>query len=108
MDYSKWDTWTPSDEVSRQEELDREEQEEKRRNEEFEKNNPEFCKQFVEDMQERKKGTQKKQEAADALRVKGNKYFKARDYSRALEVYMEALKSSPFDAKLLLNIAQVS
>jgi tetratricopeptide (TPR) repeat protein len=106
MDYSKWDTWTPSDDVSRQEELDREEQEEKRRNEEFERNNPDFCRQFMDDMAERKKSTQKKQEIADGLRLKGNKFFKARDYPRALENYMEALKSAPFDPKLLLNIAQ--
>lgn len=106
MDYSKWDTWTPSDDVSRQEELEREEQEEKRRNEEFERNNPDFCRQFMDDMAERKKSTQKKQEIADGLRLKGNKFFKARDYSRALENYMEALKSAPFDPKLLLNIAQ--
>lgn len=107
MDYSKWDSWTPSDDVSRQEELEREAEEEKRRNEEFEKNNPDFCKQFMDDMNERKKGTQKKQEIADSCRLKGNKYFKARDYPRALEAYMEGLKSNPFDPKLLLNIAQV-
>lgn len=107
MDYSKWDSWSPSDEVSRQEELEREEREEKLKNEEFEKNNPEFCKQFVEDMANRKKSTQKKQEQADSLRLKGNKYFLAKDFTRALETYMEALKSAPFDPKLLLNIAQV-
>lgn len=106
-DYSKWDTWVPDDEVSQQELREREAEEERRRNEIFEKSNPEFCQQFMQDMETRKKTSQKKQETADALRLKGNKYFKARDFPRALEQYVDALKSAPFDAKLLLNIAQV-
>lgn len=107
MDYSKWDSWTPTDEVSLDEERARAEAEERKRNAEFEKNNPEFCAQFVQDMEARKKSTQQKQDNADNLRVKGNKYFKSRDYTRALELYTEALRDAPFDPKLLLNIAQV-
>ncbi|RYG65086.1 hypothetical protein EON64_12655 [archaeon] len=106
-DYSRWGQWAPSDEVSRQEEEERQHLEEDLRNQEFERNNPEFCQQFLSDMEQRKKASQQKQESADVLRLKGNRHFKAKDYKRALEIYMEGLKSTPFDAKLLLNIAQV-
>ena len=107
-DYSKWDSWVPNDEATRQEQLELERLEEERKNKEFESNNPDFCKQFMTDMEERKKATQKKQESAEVLRLKGNRYFKAKDYTQALNFYMDALKNCPFDGKLLLNIAQVS
>ncbi len=107
-DYSKWESWTPDDAVSVQEQKEREAEEEKKRNEEFEKNNPEFCQSFVNDMKERKKASEKKQETSEVLRLKGNKCFKNKDFEQALIHYMEALKNTPFDAKLLLNIAQVS
>lgn len=105
-DYSKWGSWVPSDDVSREEELTKLQAEEERKNKEFEANNPEFCKQFMQDMEERKKVSQKKQESADILRIKGNRHFKAKDFARSLEFYMDALKESPFDGKLVLNIAQ--
>ncbi len=94
--------------MSVQEQKEREAEEEKKRNEEFEKNNPEFCQSFVNDMKERKKASEKKQETSEVLRLKGNKCFKSKDFEQALIHYMEALKNTPFDAKLLLNIAQVS
>ena len=106
MDYSKWDTWIPDDEVTRQEQLEKEKEEEEKRNKEFEQNNPDFCKQFMVDLEERKKSTQKKQESADILRLKGNRFFKSKEFVRAVEFYMDALKNCPFDCKLLLNIAQ--
>ena len=106
-DYSKWETWTPDDAVSLQEQKEKEAEEEKKRNEEFEKNNPEFVENFLTDMKARKKEADKKQETAEVLRLKGNKFFKAKDFEQALSYYMDALKNTPFDAKLLLNIAQV-
>lgn len=107
-DYSKWDSWQPTDEVTRLEELEKARLEEEVKNKEFENNNPDFCKQFVTDMEERKKATKQKQESAEVLRLKGNRYFKAKDYQYASTLYMDALKNCPFDGKLLLNIAQVS
>lgn len=98
MNYSKWDAWVPTDEATKEEE--------EKLNREFETNNPEFCAQFVKDTEERKKNIQKKQENSDNIRLKGNRYFKAKDYTSALEKYMEALKILPFDTKTLLNIAQ--
>lgn len=106
-DYSKWDQWRPNDEATRAEEEQRAKEEEEKRNKEFEANNREFCQQFGEDMQERKRVSEKKQGSADISRLKGNRYFKAKQFDRALEMYMEALKEVPFDVKTLTNIAQV-
>jgi tetratricopeptide (TPR) repeat protein len=105
-DYSKWDRWTPTDDVSQQEILEKQQEEEKRMNDLFEKNNPEFCSQVVEDMQQRKKKESQKQQTANELRLKGNQYFKKKEYNQAIDSYQTALKECPFDTKLLLNIAQ--
>jgi tetratricopeptide (TPR) repeat protein len=107
-DYSHWNSWTPTDEASLAEQAEVERKEEEARNKEFEKNNAEFCDQFLTDMEKRKKVTEKKQESADISRLKGNRYFKARSYEKALELYMEALRECPFDAKTVNNVAQVS
>lgn len=107
-DYSRWNSWTPTDEATLAEAAEAQQREEDLKNKEFEKNNAEFCNQFVADMEQRKKLTAKKQESADISRLKGNRYFKAKQYDRALEYYMEALKDVPFDAKTVNNIAQVS
>ena len=106
-DYSRWNDWTPTDEVTLTEMKEIQQREEDEKNKEFEKNNSEFCNQFITDMNERKKKTEKKQESSDISRLKGNRYFKARAYEKALEFYMEALRDSPFDAKTVNNIAQV-
>jgi len=58
-------------------------------------------------MNERKKITEKKQESANILRLKGNNYFKLKKFDKALEFYYDAMKESPFDSKLVNNIAQV-
>jgi len=105
-DYSKWEAWVPTDEATKEEEALKLKQQEDIKNEEFEKNNPDFCTQFVVDMEQRKKMTKEKEESSNILRLKGNRYFKNKDYIKASELYMEALKASPFDLKLLLNIAQ--
>lgn len=105
-DYSKWESWVPSDSVSVEEKAELEKAEEDRKNKEFEANNPEFCQNFMKDMGERKKTQAKKAETSEVLRLKGNKAFKVKDYEGALGHYMEALKNTPFDGKLLLNIAQ--
>lgn len=107
-DYSRWNEWTPTDEATLAEAAEADRLAEEARNKEFEKNNAEFCNQFLTDMEERKKVTEKKQGSADISRLKGNRFFKAKDWARALESYMEALRESPFDAKTVNNIAQVS
>ena len=107
-DYSRWNEWTPTDEASKAEENEVKQREEEARNKEFERSNAEFCSQFLGDMEERKKVTEKKQGSADIARLKGNRCFQAKAFDKALVHYMEALKESPFDAKTVNNIAQVS
>lgn len=58
-------------------------------------------------MENRNKALQKKTSSADAERLKGNRYFKAKKFQEALEHYVESLKIMPYDKKTLLNIAQV-
>ncbi len=106
-DYSKWNDWVPTDSVSLNEERELQRSSEEAKNKEFEALNPSFCGQFLEDMTERQKAVQKKTDSADMNRLKGNNLYKARQYDRALELYMEALKLAPFDTKTLTNIAQV-
>jgi tetratricopeptide (TPR) repeat protein len=58
-------------------------------------------------MEERNKVTEKKKDSANIARLKGNRYFKAKSFDKALECYMDSLKELPFDAKTTNNIAQV-
>jgi tetratricopeptide (TPR) repeat protein len=75
----------------------------------FEQNNPDFCKQFTDDMDKRKKSTEKKQESSNALKLKGNSKFKMKKYEEALPLYMEALKLAPYEGvAIVTNLAQVS
>lgn len=74
----------------------------------FEQNNPDFCKQFTDDMESRRKKSAKKQESSNALKLKGNRQFKAKKYEEALPLYMEALKLAPYEGvAIVTNIAQV-
>jgi tetratricopeptide (TPR) repeat protein len=83
-------------------------EEEELQNKQFEENNKEFCSQFLDDMNARKQQTEKKQQTALTLKLKGNKYFKAKKFVEALEQYMEALKLAPFEGTAIVtNIAQV-
>lgn len=106
-DYSRWNEWTPADPASIAEESEAKAKEDKIKNEQFEKSNPDFCSQFLEDMQTREKVTKKKQDSAEVARLKGNRSFKKKEFEEALGFYMEALKVLPYDAKTLTNIAQV-
>jgi len=122
--YAKWDEWVPDDPVTAEEKHAKEQEEEKKRNEEFENANPDFCNQFMDDMKEREKNTKKKQDTAEVSRIKGNhifhcyyyyyyyyfignKSFQKKQFSEALEYYMQSLKLLPFEVKTLTNIAQV-
>ena len=106
-DYSRWNDWTPSDEVSLQEERELLRVSEEAKNKEFEALNPDFCGQFLDDMHTRQRAVEKKSDSANIYRLRGNTLYKARQFERALEQYMEALKLTPFDTKTLTNIAQV-
>ena len=106
-DYSRWNTWVPSDPTSLAEREEQEKLEEAKKNEEFERNNPEFCKQHMDDMKERSKQIAKKQESADVSRLKGNRFYKQKDYETALTYYTDSLKVLPYNISTLMNIAQV-
>lgn len=49
----RWDTWTPTDPATLAEAEEREEEEDRKRSKEFEENNPQFCKEMVDDMKTR-------------------------------------------------------
>lgn len=63
--------------------------------------------QVKEDMKARDEAKQRKEENADVLRLKGNRFFKAKQFDRALQYYMDSLKASQFRVETLTNIAQV-
>ncbi len=92
FDYSRWDVWKPADPVSMAEAEEAEKKEEAAKNEAFEKANPEFCQQHMDDLKERQKAVKKKQESSDISRLKGNRFFKQKDYDTALTYYTDALK----------------
>lgn len=107
FDYSRWNTWVPNDEATLLEAEEEEKRQEEIKNKEFEANNKDFCGNFLDDMRKREESRKQKEEEAEKNRLKGNKFFKAKQFDRACELYMEALKESPFDVKTLTNIAQV-
>lgn len=57
---------------------EQEEEEDRKRNEEFEKNNAEWCSQYLSDIEARDKATAKKKQTATSSKLRGNKLFKAR------------------------------
>ena len=106
MDYSRWDSWEPEDPVTMEERLKKEEEEDKVRNSEFEKANPDFCEGVLKDVANRNKKKKEETENANIRRLKGNNFYKLKDYSTALVQYFDALKIQPYDVKTLCNIAQ--
>lgn len=107
MNYSRWNQWTPTDPVSLKEMKEQEEEEDKKRNDQFEKNNSEWCNQYLSDIEERDKATAKKKQNSANFKLKGNKFFKAKNYTEALDKYMEALMLTPYDGTAIVtNIAQ--
>jgi tetratricopeptide (TPR) repeat protein len=105
--YSRWNDWTPADPATKMEAAEIASLEDKKRNEEFENANKDFCGKYMDDMNAREKEKNKKIAGADANRLRGNNYFKHKKFEDAHKCYMEALKDQPFDAKILINIAQV-
>lgn len=54
----RWNTWTPTDPATLAELDERKEVEEQKKSKEFEENNPDFCKQMVDDMKTRSEARQ--------------------------------------------------
>lgn len=51
--------------------------------------------------------SEKKESAATAARLKGNRFYKAKRWEKALELYMTSLKAKPYAVNTLANVAQV-
>ncbi|CAN0064567.1 unnamed protein product, partial [Ectocarpus sp. 4 AP-2014] len=106
MEYSRWDTWTPTDPATLAEAEEREEEEDRKRTKEFEENNPQFCKEMVDDMKTRSEARLKKDSEATTARLKGNRFYKAKRWEKALELYMTSLRARPYAVNTLANVAQ--
>jgi tetratricopeptide (TPR) repeat protein len=106
-DYGHWSKWTPSDPASLEEQQELERKKTEKENAEFEKNNKDFCDNFIADQKKREKSNAKKDETAGGKRLKGNRYFKARKFDEALKLYRESLSVRPYEKATLLNVAQV-
>ncbi len=107
LDYTVWDKWIPDDPVSLEEMQRAKEKIEDERNLAFEQANPEFCNQFKEDQEKRRKANEKKEQDNEKLRLRGNQLFKRKKYLEALKCYMDALESMPWSVSIIGNIAQV-
>jgi tetratricopeptide (TPR) repeat protein len=58
------------------------------------------------DMEARNKSIERNRATANAARLKGNKLYSKGEYQGAIDLYMESLKSQPYDVRTLANIAQ--
>ena len=106
LDYSVWDKWVPDDPVSLAEMKEKVDKVDKQKNAVFEKNNPDFCNNFKEDMDKREKTKVRKETNAERNRQKGNAKFKKKEYKGALKLYKEALALTPLVVPIMTNIAQ--
>ena len=57
---------------------------EQKKNEEFERNNPEFCKEQLDDIKARSKKRAEEVESANIFRLKGNRFFKQKKITALL------------------------
>ncbi|OQR95539.1 hypothetical protein THRCLA_07780 [Thraustotheca clavata] len=105
-DYSVWNAWDPKDPVTLEEKARQAALVEKMKNEQFEKANPEFCSQFIEDLEQRQKSTREKARQAEKLKKLGNSFYSKKKYANANEKYIAALVEAPHDVFILTNIAQ--
>lgn len=49
----------------------------------------------------------KKDSEATAARLKGNRFYRAKRWEKALELYMTSLRARPYTVNTLANVAQV-
>ena len=75
-----WEKWIPDDPVSLEELRAKEKEINKEKDALFEKNNPEFCNNFIDDMKKREKTKTRKATTAEVQKQKGNKAFKNVEY----------------------------
>lgn len=104
-DYSRWEQPVVDDPATQAEQAELQAEKEAKENAEFEKNNPDFCGEFRADQLKRAAAAKDKESGANVLRLKGNRFFKAKKYSEAIEKYMASLKVQPYTVNTLNNIA---
>ena len=80
---------------------------EKIKDEEFEKNNPEFCAQVKQDMEQRQKKQREKEQNAQEEKDLGNAAFRRGELRAALQHYRTSIELSPLNSPVLANMAQV-
>lgn len=105
LDYDRWSSWTPSDPASKEEEAKRQAEIDAEKDKEFEKLNPEFCEQVVDDIQKRKASNEEKASKAAKLKDKANGLFREGKYARAITVYHQALELKEWEVPLMTNLA---
>ncbi|CCI43580.1 unnamed protein product [Albugo candida] len=104
-DYSIWDHWKPHDPASMEEEKEKEDCRTKLENEAFERNNSQFCDQFKKDLNKRQKSEREKQKSSQKWKAEGNAFYKRKQYEQAIDMYMKAIRETPFIAAILFNVA---
>ena len=72
----------------------------------FEKTNSEWCGMQKDEMAKRKEDREKREGNADVIRLKGNRKFAERNYKKAIELYEEAMGTTPYKPNILTNLAQ--
>lgn len=107
LDYNRWNdsNYIPDDEASKEESaflLKKQEDEDMAK---FEATNSEWCVAQKEDIDKRKEVRKKKEDSANARRLKGNRYFGQKKFDRALDCYMESLAETPYKTNVLTNIS---
>lgn len=50
---------------------------------------------------------EKKESEASTARLKGNRFYRAKQWDKARELYMTSLKRDPYEVNTLANLAQV-
>lgn len=106
-DYSRWtDTnYVPDDDATKEEIAQQIQLEEQEKSNVFESNNSEFCKSIEKDIEERQKVREKKIKESYQCRMKGNVFYRKKQYAEALKCYKQAMTNDAYDVKTLTNIA---
>ncbi|KAH8061388.1 hypothetical protein JL722_4003 [Aureococcus anophagefferens] len=106
-DYGRWSEgrWTPKDPATLEEEAAVEKEKTDKENAVFEKNNKEFCDNFMADMEVREKSKQKKDDTATA--AEGQPLLQGEEIRRRAQALPRVLGVRPYEKTTLLNVAQV-
>ena len=108
LDYDRWNDskYKPSDPASKEEEAEIEKKQDQVKMEQFEKANSEWCGMQKDEMDKRNEDRKRREKNADVIRLKGNNFFKQKKYKKAVELYEEAMATTPYKTNILTNLAQ--